>query len=114
MQSPFPEFTSDSPRKAQLIDKLYYRPVLKQHEGYFAMDLVILNSDPMMRMTLELAPPSPIVHTTPAEARLTHVIFYVLQAHKQGGSSVISGFEPGASGTDVKILPQGPPRPSKF
>ncbi|GBN80913.1 hypothetical protein AVEN_67070-1 [Araneus ventricosus] len=45
----------------------------------------------------ELAPPSPSCSTTSARGRLTlEVRFSVHQAHKHDGSSLESGFEPGA------------------
>ncbi|GBN08195.1 hypothetical protein AVEN_57211-1 [Araneus ventricosus] len=50
----------------------------------------------MTRTTSELAPPSLNFRTTSAEGRLAHVRFNVHQAHKHYGSSVESGFEPGA------------------
>ncbi|GBO37013.1 hypothetical protein AVEN_240801-1 [Araneus ventricosus] len=45
-------------------------PFLKQHEGYFGTDLVILNLGQMTRTTPGLAPPSPNFHATPAGGRL--------------------------------------------
>ncbi|GBM74414.1 hypothetical protein AVEN_203873-1 [Araneus ventricosus] len=50
---------------------LYQRPVLKQHEGYLGMDLVILNSGQMTRTTPELPPLSPNFLTTPVRGRLS-------------------------------------------
>ncbi|GBN56744.1 hypothetical protein AVEN_273580-1 [Araneus ventricosus] len=51
----------------------------------------------MTRTTHELAPPPPKFRTTPTKGCLTHdVRFNAHQAHKHGGSSVESGFEPGA------------------
>ncbi|GBM66348.1 hypothetical protein AVEN_227814-1 [Araneus ventricosus] len=46
-------------------------PILKQHEGYFRADLVILNLGQMTRTTPELAPPLPNFRTTPTGGRLT-------------------------------------------
>ncbi|GBM36875.1 hypothetical protein AVEN_82859-1 [Araneus ventricosus] len=45
--------------------------LLKQHEGYFGTDLVILNLGQMTRTTPELAPPSLNFHATPTGGRLT-------------------------------------------
>ncbi|GBM23015.1 hypothetical protein AVEN_74217-1 [Araneus ventricosus] len=60
------------------------------------MDLVILNSSGMTRTALELVPSSPNFRSIPAGGRLTQVKFNVHQTYKHGGSSVKSGFEPGA------------------
>ncbi|GBN46187.1 hypothetical protein AVEN_28543-1 [Araneus ventricosus] len=45
-------------------------PILKQHESYFGMDLVILNHGQMTKTTPELAHPSPNFHATPTAGRL--------------------------------------------
>ncbi|GBM43040.1 hypothetical protein AVEN_234095-1, partial [Araneus ventricosus] len=45
-------------------------PFLKQHKGYFGMDLIILNHSQMTRTTPELAPPSRNFHATPTGGRL--------------------------------------------
>ncbi|GBO21093.1 hypothetical protein AVEN_148555-1 [Araneus ventricosus] len=68
---------------------------LKQHKGYFGMDLVILNLGQMTRTTPELDAPSPSFLTTPAGGPLAPDGFGVHQAHLHGGSSIESGFEPG-------------------
>ncbi|GBO23015.1 hypothetical protein AVEN_197471-1 [Araneus ventricosus] len=60
------------------------------------MDIAILNRNQMTRTTPDLAPSSPSFRTTPTRGRLTHVMFSVYRAHKRGGSSEESDFEPRA------------------
>ncbi|GBM34109.1 hypothetical protein AVEN_235053-1 [Araneus ventricosus] len=50
---------SQNPNKKPWLDfvRLYLRPVLKQHEGYFGTDLVILNLGQMTRTTPERTHP---------------------------------------------------------
>ncbi|GBO22572.1 hypothetical protein AVEN_251905-1 [Araneus ventricosus] len=63
------------------------------HQGY--CDCVNVGSHQMTEP--ELAPPSPSCSTTSARGRLTlDVRFSVHQAHIHDGSSLESGFEPGA------------------
>ncbi|GBL85951.1 hypothetical protein AVEN_63254-1 [Araneus ventricosus] len=50
--------------------QLYLHPVLKQREGYFGTDLVILNRGQMTKATPELAASSPSFHSTPAGGHL--------------------------------------------
>ncbi|GBM71975.1 hypothetical protein AVEN_155340-1 [Araneus ventricosus] len=53
----------------------------------------------------ELAPPSPNIRTTTEAGRLTHARFNAHQTHNHGGSSVESGFEPGALRLQTRDLP---------
>ncbi|GBM26191.1 hypothetical protein AVEN_197009-1 [Araneus ventricosus] len=79
----------------------------KQLKGYFGTNFVTLNRGQMTRTTPELEPPCPNFRTPPAGGCLTQVRFSVYQAHENGGSSVESGFEPGA-------LTTRPPWPREF
>ncbi|GBM78127.1 hypothetical protein AVEN_17051-1 [Araneus ventricosus] len=78
---------------------------MKQHEGYFGMDLVILNHGQMMRTAPELAPPSPNFHATATGERLESTSDLVCKGPIHGGSSVELGFE--LSGPKVETLPLG-------
>ncbi|GBM73204.1 hypothetical protein AVEN_228983-1 [Araneus ventricosus] len=70
--------------------------------GLFHMDLVLLNRS--QTTAPELA--TSLQPSAQAWARLTHVRFNMHQVRKQGGSSLESGFEPGA-----EALPLGPRGP---
>ncbi|GBL87390.1 hypothetical protein AVEN_118337-1 [Araneus ventricosus] len=47
------------------------------------------------------------LRTTPAGGRLIHGRSNVYQAHKYGGFSAESGFQPEAPGSEAETLPQG-------
>ncbi|GBM43897.1 hypothetical protein AVEN_247118-1 [Araneus ventricosus] len=65
----------------------------------------------MTRTTLVLAPSSPNFRTTPTGGHLTSDRFNVHQAHKHGGSSVESGFEPEALRLRNRHLTTRSPQP---
>ncbi|GBM88142.1 hypothetical protein AVEN_213957-1 [Araneus ventricosus] len=62
---------------------------MKQHEGYFWTDLVILNHGQMTRTTPELAPPSPNFHDTPTGGRLATA--YDLTCNRPHTRRIFSG-----------------------
>ncbi|GBL72308.1 hypothetical protein AVEN_88537-1, partial [Araneus ventricosus] len=51
----------------------------KQHEGYFGMDIIILNLGQMTRTAPELAMPSPNFRTPPAGKGLTSYVGFSMQ-----------------------------------
>ncbi|GBM54736.1 hypothetical protein AVEN_76244-1 [Araneus ventricosus] len=81
---------------------------LKQHEGYFRMELVILNLDQMMRTTPELAPPTPSFQRENFWAPM-----YDLTCNRPITLRIFSrlGFEPGSLRLQCRDLTTRSPRP---
>ncbi|GBN61250.1 hypothetical protein AVEN_128969-1 [Araneus ventricosus] len=74
----------------QACDKFSYINVpLKQHEGYFGTDLVILNHGQMTRTTPELAPTFPNFHATPTGGRMATT--YDLTCNRPHTRRIFSG-----------------------
>ncbi|GBM04060.1 hypothetical protein AVEN_247933-1 [Araneus ventricosus] len=86
--------------------------VLKQHDGYFETDLVILNCGQMMSTAPELVTSSPNFRTIAAGDIWPLRMSWHAAGPIHGRSLVESGFEPGALQPRSRDLTTRPPRPS--
>ncbi|GBN27546.1 hypothetical protein AVEN_61955-1 [Araneus ventricosus] len=80
---------------------------LKQHEVYFGTELVTFNHGQMTRKT----PKVPRFHATPSGGRSATTYDLACDRCIHGGSSVESGFEPGALRPQSRDLATRPPWP---
>ncbi|GBM60513.1 hypothetical protein AVEN_259999-1 [Araneus ventricosus] len=85
--------------------------ILKQHNGYFVMDLASLSPSQMARAIPRQAPPSRGFRATLGAGDLTCIRVGMPQAHKHSGSLTESRFGPGTLWPQGRDFTSRPPRP---